>query len=173
MANQSSQVITDLDATPVVRLNQIKDGARVKEKIAVLAMTTGAAADIKRFVRVPSRARIGAVLMRNTDLDSNGTPTLATDIGLYRTAADGGAVVDADFFASAITQLQAAVVNFTDVTYESGVVTAANSGKRIWEALALAADPGVDYDVALTYTTGAATHANGDVAVKVQYVVDE
>lgn len=171
MANQLSQIITDLDASPVVKVNPTEIGGVHREAIATIAMTTGAASDVKRFVRVPSRARVVKVELANDDLDSNGVPTLATDIGLYDV--NGGAVVDADFFASAITQLQAAQPVYQDVTYESGVVTVANRPKRIWEQLALASDPGKDYDVAFTYTAGAATHANGNATLRVTYVVDE
>lgn len=172
MANQSSQIITDQDATPIVKTNTLEQGGVRRSAIATLAMTTGAAADIKRFVRIPSRALVLSVQIANDDLDSNATPTLATDVGLYKNAADGGAVVDADFFASAITQLQAAA-GFTDVTYESAVVTVANRAKPLWDQLGLSADPGLAYDVALTYTAGAATHANGNVTLRVDYVLPE
>lgn len=173
MANQSSQVITDLDAVPVVKTNQLEVGGRQRVATAILSLTTGAASDIKRLVRLPSRAMVLKVELANEDLDSNGVPTLATDVGLYRTTADGAAVVDADFFASAITQLQAAQLALQDVTYESNVVTIGNRAKPLWEQLGLSADPGIDYDVALTYTAGAATHANGIVLVRVTYVVPE
>lgn len=173
MANQSSQIITDLDASPVVKTNTLEIGGTKRIATALLAMTTGAASDIKRFVRIPSRALVLSVAFVNDDLDSNGTPTLATDVGLYRTTADGGAVVDADFFASAVTTLQAATTVFTDVTYESVVVPIANRAKPLWEQLGLTADPGVQYDVAFTYTAGAATHANGNVVMRVEYVLPE
>lgn len=170
MANQKSQIITDLEAVPQVKTEPTEVGGVVREAAALLSVTTGAANDVKRFVRIPSRARIVAVEIANTDLDSNGAPTLAADVGLYDIS--DGAVVDADFFASAITQLQAAA-GFTDVTYESAVVTVANRLKKVWEQLGLTSDPKKDYEVALTYTTGAATHANGDIAMRVRYVVDE
>lgn len=173
MANQSSQVITDLDATPIVKVNQQEIGGRKRVATAVLSMTSGAASDVKRFVRIPSRALVLKVELANEDLDSNGVPTLAADVGLYRTAADGGAVQNAAFFASAITQLQAAQLALQDVTYESNVVTIGNRAKPLWEQLGLSADPGVEYDVALTYTAGAATHANGIVLMRVEYVLPE
>ncbi len=173
MANQSSQTITDLDATPVVKVNALEIGGAKRIATALLAMTTGAASDIKRFVRIPSRALVLSVAFVNDDLDSNGAPTLAADVGLYRTTGDGGAVVDADFFASAVTTLQGATVVFTDVTYESVVVPIANRAKPLWEQLGLSADPGVQYDVAFTYTAGAATHANGNVVMRVEYVLPE
>ena len=98
------------------------------------------------------------------------TPALAVDVGLY--LSEGGAVVDVDFFASAITQLQAAA-GYTDVTYESAVVDLPNRGKRLWEQLALTVDPEVEYDVALTVTTAAGTFQAGDILMKVRYVLPE
>lgn len=172
MANQSSQIITDLDAKPLVKVNTQEISGQLRIAQATLAMTTGAVADVKRFVRLPSRAVVLKVELANDDLDSNGAPTLASDMGLYRTAEDGGAVQNAAFFASAITQLQAAA-NFTDVTYESGVVTVADRCKALWEQLGLTADPEVEYDVAATYTAGAATHANGNATLRVTYVLPE
>lgn len=172
MANQNSQIITDLSANPPVKTNPQEIGGRLRVATETLLMTSGVSADIKRFVPIPSRAVVLRVEIANDDLDSNGTPTLAADVGLYRTTADGGAVVDADFFASAITQLRAPA-EFTDVTYESGVVTVANRARRVWEQLGLTADPRVDYDVALTYTANAATHANGSVTIRVIYVLPE
>lgn len=160
-----SQVITDQDASPVVKLNQIESGARMRHAYGTGAFAASDAGSIGRLVRIPSRARIIRVMHASDDLGTGGT----VDYGLYRTSADGGAVVDADFFASAVDTDTAAVAR-TDVTYESGVVTHVNAGKRIWEQLALAADPGVDYDLAATRNAAAGT---GNVSLWVEYVVDE
>lgn len=172
MANQNSQIINDLSANPPVKTNQQKIGGRFRVATETLLMTSGVSGDIKRLVPIPSRAVVLRVEIANDDLDSNVTPNLTADVGLYRTTADGGAVVRADFFASAITQLRAPA-EFTDVTYESGVVTVANRARRVWEQLGLPTDPRVDYDVALTYTASAATHANGSVTIRITYVLPE
>jgi hypothetical protein len=112
------------------------------------------------MVRVWSGWRVTDVI-----LDCDAITTCAADIGLYRTAADGGAVVDADFFASA--QSLATVLNSQNVTNESAVVDIANKGKRLWEMLALTADPGVWYDVVVTLT--AAAGSAGTVTLRVRF----
>jgi hypothetical protein len=94
-----------------------------------------------------------------------GTTTIS-DIGLYRTAKDGGAVVDADFFASALS-LKDGALNGVDVLHESAVFSIANSGKELWDALGLTSDPSVFYDVAFTLT--AAADATGTVKLIGRY----
>jgi len=169
VVNLKSQVVTDLDATPVVKTSPHEIGGVVREAVGTIAVTDDDATSTFRLVRVPSRARITDVFLANDDLDG-ATPALAVDVGLY--LSEGGAVVDVDFFASAITQLQAAA-GYTDVTYESAVVDLPNRGKRLWEQLALTVDPEVEYDVALTVTTAAGTFQAGDILMKVRYVLPE
>ena len=113
-----------------------------------------------RMFRVPSNAVMTDLKIYSPDI---GTTTIA-DIGLY--AADGGAVVDADFFASALS-LKDGALNGTDVLHEAAVFTIANSGKELWSALALTSDPGVFYDVTLTLT--AAADATGTVKLLGRY----
>jgi hypothetical protein len=63
-------------------------------------------------------------------------------------------VVDADFFASALS-LKDGALNGEDVLHEAAVFTIANSGKELWDALGLTSDPHKFYDVALTLTGAA------------------
>lgn len=121
-----------------------------------------------RMVRVPSNARIVRVAICCDAITSG-----AADIGLYRTAADGGAVVDADFFASAQSIATALLAN-TDVTHEAGGSgnqngEIANAEKRLWEVLGLTSDPGIFYDIALTLT--AATTAAGTVVLRARWTL--
>lgn len=162
-----STQITNADATPVVFSQTMVDGGLLKEKCAIVAVANGdSIASIIRLVRVRSDARISELKLYCTAITS-----AAGDIGLYRTAADGGAVVDVDFFASA--QSLASVLGGTDVTMEAaaGPAVASNIEKRIWEALGLSADPLTFYDVAITLTAAAA--AAGTVGVKLRYVGGE
>jgi hypothetical protein len=87
---------------------------------------------------------------------------------LYRTNADGGAVVDADFFASAIDC--ASAVALASVIGESTVNTIAKQSQRIWEAAGASSDPKSMYDVALTVVTTDVTTGTGAVQVKVYFV---
>lgn len=174
--NASSQVVTDLDASPVVKTNPLEIGGVVREAISLLTLTAtqagGDATSVWRFTRLPARARVVKLEMANDDLDA--VTALAVDIGLYETG--GGAVKDADFFASAITNLQSAQVAWQDETYESAVVGVEKYHQPLWQQLGDSDTPenrGKFYDVALTVTTAATTGQAGDIILKVTYVIDE
>lgn len=115
-----------------------------------------------RACQIPSSARVQRVSLRCTAIT-----TCAGDVGLYRTAADGGAVVDADLFASA-QSLASALASWTDVTNESTTITPTLAEKRLWEVLGLTSDPSVVYDVVVTLT--AAAGSAGQVTVAAEYV---
>jgi hypothetical protein len=156
-----STLITNADATPVVLNSPRVDGAFEHVKVATAAVTSGDSVDSTyRMFRVPSNAVMTDLRIYSPDI---GTTTIS-DIGLY--AADGGAVVDADFFASALS-LKDGALNGTDVLHESAVFSIANSGKELWDALGLTSDPSVSYDVALTLT--GAADATGTVKLIGRY----
>jgi hypothetical protein len=156
-----STLITNADATPVVFNSPRVDGGPERVAVSTADITSGdSIASTYRMFRVPSNAVMTDLKIYSPDI---GTTTIA-DIGLY--AADGGAVVDADFFASALS-LKDGALNGTDVLHEAAVFTIANSGKELWSALALTSDPGVFYDVTLTLT--AAADATGTVKLLGRY----
>lgn len=159
-----SGAITNRDASPQVKNNPHLEGARLKCAVGTLESVSGDSIGSKYIMcSVPSNARVNQVLLYSDDI---GTTTIA-DIGLYRTTADGGAVVDADFFASAVS-LKDGALNAVDVTHEAGVYDIDDVEKPLWSGLGLSADPGVMYDVVLTLT--AASDAAGTVSLKVMYV---
>lgn len=144
-----STLITNADATPAVLNSPRVDGAFERVKVSTVAITSGDnTGSVYRMFRVPSNAVVTDLRIYSPDI---GTTTIS-DIGLY--AADGGAVADADFFASALS-LKDGALNGVDVLHESAVFSIANSGKELWDALGLTADPSVFYDVALTLTADA------------------
>jgi len=156
-----STLITNADATPVVLNSPRVDGAFEHVKVATAAITSGDSVDSTyRMFRVPSNAVVTDLRIYAPDI---GTTTIA-DIGLY--AADGGAVVDANFFADALS-LKDGALNGVDVLHEAAVFTIANSGKELWDALGLTSDPSVSYDVALTLT--GAADATGTVKLIGRY----
>mgnify|MGYP001358324461 CR=1 FL=1 len=159
-----STPITNADTVPV-RLNSAGlDRGRILECRGVIAAVTSgdSIGSTYRTCRVRSSDYVTRVLLDNATLGAACTG----DIGLYQTAANGGAVVDADFFASAVDLN--AVNRALDVTQESGVITVANMEKRIWELLGLSADPQRDYDVAITLVAAAA--ATGAACVRAQVI---
>jgi hypothetical protein len=85
---------------------------------AATVAATIAANDTVRLVRVPSNARISQVLLSTGDATTAG----AVNIGVWQTNDNGGAVVDADLFASALA-LTGGPFNNSDQTFESGEYT--------------------------------------------------
>ena len=168
VVNTKSTAITNADAGTGTLTNAAVIGAVLKEAVGTLEAVSGdSIGSVYRLARVPSNARMSRVLLCNDAIT-----TCAADVGPYRTAADGGAVVDADFFGSAVS-LASAVLSYTDVTHESGgsgnqFGEIANVEKPLWQALGLSADPGVLYGIALTLT--AAAGSAGTVSLKAQYV---
>lgn len=160
--NLKSTAVTNGDATPTDQTGAYLARGRLREDVGIVEGAGGDAASTYRFVRLPSSARVSEVWFACDDLGVGVT----LDIGLYRTAADGGAVVDADLFASAIDVATAAVA-WTQIINESGVVNIDDSEKRLWEMLGLTADPQIMYDVVGTSGVAAAT---GTMALRVRYV---
>ena len=125
-------------------------------------------ASIYRLLRVPSNAVMSRLL-----LSCDAITSAAADIGVYRTTADGGAVVDVDFFASA-QSIAAALVN-TDITHEADPTDAgvgfglADTRKMLWEALGFTSDPRCELDIAATLT--AAATAAGTLGLRAQFKV--
>jgi hypothetical protein len=149
MATVKSTWITNAEATPAVATNSNESTGvlRVAKSVATVSATQ-ASGDIIRLVRVPSNARIDAVLLNTGDATTAG----AIDIGVYQTTANGGAVVDADLFASALA-LTGGPFNNSDQTFESGEYTYAEAALPLWEALGLTVDPKREYDICATVTT--------------------
>ena len=115
-----------------------------------------------RVVRVPSNALVSKVQVVNSAI-TGGT---SYDVGVYRTAADGGAVVSATAIASAV-DMSSARAAWTDVSFEARAITDAE--KRLWELLSLARDPQVEYDIVLRANTVGT--AAGTIVVAVEYTV--
>lgn len=146
-----STTITNADATPMVVNKANLAGSRARWHRGVVTAANGdSIGSTYRFARIRSNDLVNRVFVDNATWGAACT----ADVGLYQTAANGGAVVSAALFASAIDMN--AVNRGLDVTRESGTITVANMEKRIWELLGLAADPMIDYDVAATLVAAAA-----------------
>ena len=146
--NLKSTHIGNATATPVV-LNTASMGAGAQLHESAGTVTSAAAASSTstyRMCRVPSNARVSQLLLSNGAAGATGT----ADIGVYETNDNGGAVVDADLFGSAVAIT--AAQNHLDVTYESGQYTLAESEKPLWEVLGKTADTQREYDIVITLT---------------------
>lgn len=157
--------ITNRDATPVVLSNASVTKGTMCEAVGTVEAANGdSIGSVYVLASLPSNARVSQVLLYSDDI---GTTTIA-DFGLYDTTANGGAVVDADFFASAVS-LKDGALNGVDITHESAVFGPEDAEQMLWQALGLSADPKKMYDVAATLT--AAADAAGTVTVKVSYAI--
>ena len=168
VVNAKSQIITDMDAVPAVKTNRIETGGVKRWTFGSAEFASSDATSVARVVRLPSRAKVLRVMFACDDLNDGGT----VDVGLHDiSAVNAGAVVDVDFFASAVDTDTAALVP-TNITYEAAAIAIENHGKRLWELIpsAPSADPQKFYDVTVTRNTEAAT---GTVALGISYVLDD
>jgi hypothetical protein len=168
VVNVKATAVLNADATPQANISPKISGGRLRELVGTFEAVSGdSIASTYRLGRVKSGDRISRVL-----LSCDAITTCAGDVGLYDIAAvNSGAVVDADFFASA--QSLATAVQNLDVTHEAlgtgnqfGEI--ANVEKPLWQALGLAADPMKYYDIVVTLT--AAAGSAGTISLKTQYV---
>lgn len=159
--NLKSGVITNRDATPVT-LTTANPG-QVMRAYGVVEAAGGDAGSTYRFCTVPSNAKMVRAFYSCDDLGTG----LTLNIGLYQTTANGGAVVDADFFASALDVATSAIA-VTEITFERGATLIDELEEPLWERLGLSADSQRDYDVTAVSVSAAAT---GTVAVWVEYVI--
>lgn len=148
MADVDSTLISNRAATPRVANDPWTNAVVKTTGPGQLEVSTAVdATHVLRFCRVKSNAVIHAVFLSCDAVSTSG----AGDIGIYQTDDNGGAVVDADFFASA--QVVTTALARSDVTHESGVYGIEDRDKPLWEALGLSADPQIDYDIAMLVTT--------------------
>ncbi|MBI1406169.1 MAG: hypothetical protein GC145_08600 [Caulobacter sp.] len=162
IANSKSTAISNRDSSP-----RVPSPAHLVRGPLFEAVGTAevAAADdngsVYRMARLRSSDRVSQIRVWS-DAITGGT---AFDLGLYRTADDGGAAVDDDLFASALDFSSA--VGGTDVTYEAAASNHDKIEKRLWELLGLSADPQIDYDLAFTADTVGS--AAGTVSLRVRF----
>lgn len=168
MTTKNSALITNFEAEPQVqnKVYQLHGRKRVAQGTLELATTDLDASDIVMLAPLPTGASITSIQLAADDLDSNATPTLAWNLGLYDTE---GTAVDADCYATAITLGQAATA-LTE--YRNEVADINTIGQQLWEDGGVTADPGGLYYVALTASAGAATAAAGTLSFIIEYVID-
>jgi hypothetical protein len=111
---------------------------------------------------IPSNASITSIKLFNDDLDSGTTNT--ADVGLYNTDLS---VVDADAYASAITDLRGAVTVGTEVAFEARNIN--KMGQKVWQDAGLTSDPALTYFVGIGFP--AAGDQAGDLSFVIEYVV--
>lgn len=159
----NSSVITNRDATPRVANNSRLSGASLMS--AVGFVTSLAADDTNsryRLVQVQSLAIVRAIYLSSVAQGAG-----AVNIGVYRTTADGGAVVSASLFTAALSV--AAAVTRAEATNQATTYTAQKREQPLWQAAGLTSDPGGMLDIVVAPST---TFTNGgQIGIEVQFVV--
>lgn len=167
-ANTKCTSVTNLDATPPVALDKRLFNGILKEQVGTVEI---AAADdngsVYRLGRVHSSWRISELTLFNDAITSGSV----FDVGLYRTAADGGAVVDANAFADNIS-LTSASLTGTQLLNEGGsAVGVEDIEQRVWEMAGQSSDPDVWYDICFTGDTVGS--GAGTVSLRIRYVTGD
>ena len=164
MSNANSDLVTNFVAVPQV-LNpaqQLQGVKRIAQGTIALVAGDLGANDTVMLAPIPSNASITSIKLFNDDLDSGTTNT--ADVGLYTTAL---AVVDADAYASAITDLRAAVKTGTEVAFEARDIN--KMGQKVWQDAGLSSDPALTYFVGIGFP--AAGNTAGDLSFIIEYTV--
>lgn len=157
-----STIITNADAS--ARTSVTLQGGRVRSQAATVEVANGdSIGSTFRMFRVPSNARVERI-----EVHCDAITSAAADIGLYQTAANGGAVVDVDAYASAQSIATAITLVANNAAFEARNIDAIE--KRVFEDAGLTTDPQREYDIALTLT--AAATAAGTVSAILHYVID-
>lgn len=149
VTNRNSTAIANAIANPATP-NTIprSPGRLVRVQDLVASAADDSATSVFRVFRIKSSDIVAAIKISAADATTAG----AINVGLYRTAEDGGAVVDADLFASAF-DLALGPYSNADITFESGEYTHAEALTPIWQVIGLTSDPGYDYDVCMVIST--------------------
>jgi hypothetical protein len=171
MASVLSDLITNRDATPSVRTDARRDGAVLKETIAIVTPAADqSASDNLIICALPSNARVTSIKVRHAEASTTGQG----NFGIARFDKSSNDYVytngDADFFAAAydFDDGGAATSAFVEVI-DYAQITHAESIQPLWQALGLSEDPHEDLFLAIDISE---VFAGGptSITVKVQYV---
>ena len=161
MANVNTDIVTNFVTVPQVlnSAQQLHGVKRVAQGTIALAAGDLSATDTVMLAPIPSNASITSIKLFNDDLDSS--TVITADVGLYK---QDLSVVDADAYASAITDLRAAVKTGTEVAFEARDIN--KMGQKVWQDAGLSSDP------ALTYFVGIVFPAAGDQAGDLSFIIE-
>jgi len=167
MANVNQTLASNFVATPQVRSPSRQLHGRMRIACGTIALAAGdlSAGDTIMLAPIPTAAAVTSIKIYNDDLDSGSTVTM--HVGLY--TADGNTTAkDVDAYASATTDLRAAVIVGTEVAFEARNIN--TMGQRVWEDAGDSTDPGGHYFIGIE--TDAAGDTAGDLSFVITYVVD-
>jgi len=160
-ANTKSTIVTNADATPRTMSPGYLSHARSRSQRATLEVAAADdTASVYRFFRVHSSWLVEQILLWNDAITSGDS----YHCGLYQTAENGGAAVDDNCWADAVSLASARLVPL-DITFE--ILNIDKIEKRVWEVAGLSADPNRWYDLCLTGATPGS--AAGTISMLVRY----
>lgn len=158
-----STLITNVVASPPVQNPVTQEAARQRSAAGVVTATNGdSIGSVYKFARVPTHARLQSIRLFNAAITSG-----AGNLGLYRTDADGGAVVSAACYASAIS-IASATTTGTELLFSARAIDKLTN--LVWQDAGLTTDPRLVYDICLTLTAAAA--ATGFISLDLSYCID-
>lgn len=170
--------ITNADASPVVATNTGAGANGYDKEINdfVTPTAAGLADTTSRYqmVRLPSNAKLKSLkLTSDAALDTNGTPLLSLDVGLYYSDSTTDGSPQALLGTAISVNLFAAILVFTTVFQEVNALKSFAVAKRnqpLWQAAGLASDPGGFFDIVVAVHAGAATASSQPLNAQADYV---
>jgi hypothetical protein len=175
-----SASITALDTIPVLKPDA-GQGAPTEDKelndyVAFTTGQLGSTSTTANILRLPTTAKVNRLRI-DTDgsLDSNGSPTLAFNVGLAYSDAPLSGVLDGTQPSLAGTSISAtSFANSQTVSVKARAVdispSVINKQKPLWQGVAgLASDPGGFFDIYVTVEAAAATAVAGNFGLEVEY----
>lgn len=173
----SSSYVTAITAQPRTVLSRANHAAPMHTIAGTLEVATTSIdeiGDIIHLVELPFSAKVREIYIFSDDLDSNGTPALAYDLGLYQLTLDGTfTVLDADAYASAITIGQSAnTTTMTNQAFEARNIDKINN--TVVQDAVVVLTTGVPVQgsraiLSMTMTAAAATAVAGTISFLVKY----
>lgn len=165
VVNLKSSLVTNSDAALPIKNSVTDERGRVRNMVMTLETNADdSVGSVYRAFRVRSNWRLLGLYLKS---DAIATAP-AADIGLYRTAADGGAVVTATTYGTAVLLSAAITTAELNQLYEARDIN--RIAFKVWQDAGATVDPVIDYDLALTLTV--ATTAIGTVSLSLVYVID-
>ena len=163
----TAQTVEDQSASPVVKVNQIEKGGRVRTAQGFLTAAEFVGATVGQwytFVRIPARARVLGVFLTQAT-----TTTGAVKCGLYR---PDGIAIDDDAFAAVETTLGDIRARIDTATVYTPSLRQSDLATAFSTAVGTAGATGdTEYDIALGIVTVIGTPT--DALLEVDYVLPE
>lgn len=147
VTDRDSTQIGNIESTPSVRSQPYENGERRHRRGYVANAADDSATSVHRFMRVKSSEAVVDLRLTTADASTAG----AVNCGVYDTEANGGAVVDADLFATAFALTSGPYENVSIMDLTQYSLT--ERMQPLWQALGLSADPHKEYDIAFTIST--------------------